>query len=171
MLQFERCFIMLCDDRTEGECLRLNLFGDLARRYQELNEIRLGDIGLLLNINKDELIGFFRACSEPQLHIEPDAWDGKFAAQVRVELVGKLQRIKDAAFILKKAGLGMRQAASGALVPQFPVHGREVGEKILAHFRKPNNKTPTAAGGQTRSVWRAVEQVTVEQETAMAAGQ
>ncbi len=31
----------------------------------------------------------------------------------------------------------MRQAASGALVPQYPIHGREVGEKILANFEEP----------------------------------
>ncbi len=128
---------MFCDDLTEGECLERNLFGDKAKRLECLDEIKPGDIGFLLNINRDELIGIFRAYSEPQLHIEPDAWDGKFAAQVRVELVGKLQRIKDAAFILKKADLEMRQAASGALVPKYPVHGQEVGEKILANFKEP----------------------------------
>ena len=128
---------MFCDDLTEGECLEHSLFGDKAKRFQCLDEIKPGDIGFLLNINRDELIGIFRACSEPQLHIEPDAWDGKFAAQVRVELVGKLQRIKDAAFILKKADLEMRQAASGALVPQFPIHERDVVEKILANFEEP----------------------------------
>ena len=136
MDQFERCFIMLCNDQTEGECLERNLFGDMARRLEYLDEIRPGDIGFLLNVNKDELIGIFRACSEAQLHIEPDAWDGKFAAQVRVELISELQRIKDAAYILNKAGVGMGQLASGLLAPQYPVHGREVGEKILANFRE-----------------------------------
>ena len=137
MIQFERCFIMFCDDRTEEECLRRNLFGDKARRLQSLDEIESGDIGFLLNINRDELMGIFRACSEPQLHIEPDAWDGEFAAQVRVEPIGELKRIEDAAYILKKAGSEMRLSVSGAFVPEYPVHGREVGEKILAHFREP----------------------------------
>ncbi len=136
-MDFERCFIMLCDDSTEEECLRRNLFGDMARRLENLDEIEPGDMGFLLNINRDELIGVFRACSEPQLHIEPDAWDGRFAAQVRVEPIGEFQRTKDAAYILKKAGLGMRQSVSGALVPEYPVHGREVGEKLLVHFREP----------------------------------
>jgi hypothetical protein len=134
MDQFERCFIMLCDDRTEAECLRRNLFGDMAKRLDYLDEIEPGDIGLLLNVNRDELIGIFRACSKAQLHIEPDAWDGRFAAQVRVELISKLQRKKDAAFVLNKAGVGMSQLKSGAPAPQYPVHGREVGEKILAYF-------------------------------------
>ena len=137
LINLERAFIMLCDDSTEEECLSRNLFGDMARRLENLDEIELGDIGFLLNINRDELIGIFRASSEPQLHIEPDAWNGGFAAQVRVELIGELQRIKDAAYILEKAGLETRQSVSGALVPEYPVHGREVGEKLLAHFREP----------------------------------
>lgn len=136
-MDFERCFIMLCDDDTEEECLRRNLFGDMARRLENLDEIESGDMGFLLNINRDELIGIFRACSEPQLHIEPDAWNGRFAAQVRVEPIGELQRVGDAAYILKKAGLAMRQSVSGALVPEYPVHGQEVGEKLLAHFGEP----------------------------------
>ena len=134
MIQSTRCFIMLCDERTEEECLRRNLFGDMAKRFEYLDEIERGDIGLLLNVNKDELIGIFRACSKAQFHIEPGAWNGRFAAQVRVELIGELQRIKDAAFVLKKAGVGMGQLASGAPAPQYPVHGRDVGAKILAHF-------------------------------------
>jgi len=137
MILFERVFIMLCNDLTKGECLERNLFGDKAKNLQLLNEINPGDIGLLLNVEKDELIGIFRACSEPQLHIEPDAWNGRFAAQVRVETIGKLQRIKDAAFILRNAGVGMSQLKSGAPAPQYPVHGRDVGEKILAHFEEP----------------------------------
>ena len=134
MLQFERCFIMLCNDLTEGECLERNLFGDMAKRLEYYDEVQLGDIGFLLNIYKDELIGIFRACSEAQLHIEPDAWDGKFAAQVRVELISKLQRIKEATYILNKSGVGMGQLASGAPAPNYPVHGQETGEKILSHF-------------------------------------
>ena len=135
MVEFERCFIMLCNDQTEGECLERNLFGDKARRLEYYDEIRPTDLGFLLNVSKDELIGVFRACSEAQLHIEPDAWNGKFAAQVRVELIGKLQRIKEATYILNKAGVVMSQLTSGAPAPQYPVHEQEVGEKILSHFK------------------------------------
>lgn len=137
MIEFERCFIMLCTNHTEEECLERSLFGDKARKYQDLSDIHPGDIGLLLNVDRNEMLGVFRACSEPQLHIEPQAWDGRFAAQVRIELIGKLQRITDAAFTLKRAGLEMTQLASGAPVPRFPVHGRDVGEKILSHFGEP----------------------------------
>ena len=57
MDEFNRVFIMLCDDRTEEERLRRNLFGDKAKRLDCLDEINPGDIGFLLNIDKDELAG------------------------------------------------------------------------------------------------------------------
>ena len=146
MIEFERGFIMLCNTSTEEECLRRSLFGDKAKRLQDLDEIKEGDIGLLLNFEKDELIGIFRACCEARLHIEPDAWDGRFAAQVCVEPVSEVKRIKDAAYILKKTGLGMKQSDLGAPIPQYPIHDRETIEKILAHFKEPNNKMPILAG-------------------------
>jgi len=134
---FERCFVMLANMMTEQECIDRNLFGDKAKRLDCLDEIRPGDIGFLLNIDRDELTGVFRACSEAQLHIEPNAWKGRFPAQVRVELTGPLMRIKDATYVLGKAGIGMGQLASGVPAPQYPVHGREVGERLLAHFGEP----------------------------------
>ena len=133
-MEFERCFIMLANTQTEQECIDRNLFGDKAKRLDCLDEIKPGDIGFLLNIDRDELIGVFRACSDAQLHIEPDAWKGKFPAQVRVELIGELKRVSDAAYILGKAGVGLRQLASGLPGPQEPVQGKDVGEKLLVHF-------------------------------------
>ncbi len=134
MLQFARCFIMLANMLTEQECIERNLFGDKAKRFNDLDEIKPRDIGFLLNIDRDELLGVFRACSEVQYDIEPKAWKGKFPAQVRVELVGPLMRISDAAYILGKAGVGMGQLASGIPAPQYPVHGKEAGERLLTHF-------------------------------------
>jgi len=133
-MDFERCFIMLCNMLTEQECIDRNLFGDKARRIDDLDEIKLGDVGFLLNIDRDELIGVFRACSEAQLHIEPDAWKGNFAAQVRVEPIGELKRINDAAYILGKAGVGLRQLASGMPGPEYPVQEKDAGEYLLKQF-------------------------------------
>ena len=139
MIDFERCFIMLADTLTEQECIDRNLFGDKARRIDDLDDIKSGDIGFLLNIDRDELVGVYRACAEAQLSIDSDAWKGKFPAQVRVELIGPLTRIKDAAYLLGKAGIGMGTLASGIPAPQYPVHGQEVGEHLLAHFEGPTD--------------------------------
>ena len=133
-MDVKRCFIMLCNWQTEQECIHRNLFGDKAKRLECLEEIKPGDLGFLLNIDRDELIGVFRACTEAQLHIDPKAWKGKFPAQVRVEPIGELKRINDAAYILGKAGVGMGELASGIPAPQYPVHGKDVGEKLLDHF-------------------------------------
>jgi hypothetical protein len=138
-MDFEKCFIMLCNWETEQECIDRNLFGDKAKRLECLADIRPGDIGFLLNIDRDELIGVFRARSEAQLHIDPKAWKGKFAAQVHVELIGELKRLSDAAYILGKAGVGLRQLASGLPGPQEPVQGKEVGEKLLVNFYSSEN--------------------------------
>ena len=135
-MDFERCFIMLANMLTEQECIDRNLFGDKAKRLDCLDEIKPGDVGFLLNIDRDELIGVFRACSEAQLHIDPKAWKGKFPAQVRVEPIGELKRVSDAAYILGKAGVALRQLASGLPGPQEPVQGKEVGEKLLVHFEQ-----------------------------------
>ena len=136
-MEYKRCFIMLCNWLTEQECIDSNLFGDKAKRLDCLDEIKPGDLGFLLNIDRDELIGVFRARTEAQLHIDPKAWKGKFPAQVRVEIVGELKRVKDAAYILGKAGVGLRQLASGLPGPQEPVQGKEAGEKLLVHFEEP----------------------------------
>lgn len=135
MTEFEKGFIMLCNIDTEKECLDRNLFGDKARRFQDLCEIRKGDIGFLLNVSKDEIIGVFKALSEPKLHIEPNAWNGGFPAQVRVKAIGKLQRINDATFILKQVGFTMTELASGAPFPQTPVCRRDIFEKLLDFFK------------------------------------
>lgn len=42
-MDFERCFIMLCNWQTEQECLDRNLFGDKAKRLEDLDEIKPGD--------------------------------------------------------------------------------------------------------------------------------
>ena len=132
MIGSERCFIMLCNNRTENECLGRNLFGDRKYRLEYLSEIQLGDIGFLLSTTNNELIGVFEATSQAELDIEQDAWQGEFEAQVKVEPVGELRRIKEAATHLANAGVGLIDIKSGALVPILPVQSQEVGKKLLA---------------------------------------
>ena len=55
-MEYKRCFIMLCNWQTEQECIDRNLFGDKAKRLEDLNEIKPGDIGFLFNYDRDELI-------------------------------------------------------------------------------------------------------------------
>lgn len=95
------CFFMLCTNSTEEECLERNLFGDREWTLPYLKTIKIGDIGFLLNISNDELLGIFIAKSEAALNIEPEAWEGKFPAQIKVKLISELQRISNASQKLK----------------------------------------------------------------------
>lgn len=136
MNDFEKCFIMLCTNTTERECLGRNLFGDRQSRLEYLTEIRPGDIGFLLNTTRNELIGPFKAQSKAELDIEEDAWCGEFRAQVHVELIGELKRVDEAATILAEAGINLVNLPSGKLVPLLPVQSRAIAEKLLASLKQ-----------------------------------
>lgn len=135
-MDFEKCFIMLCNKRTENECLGRNLFGDRKWRLEYLGDIRPDDVGFLLNTSSNELIGVFRAQSQAELDIEKDAWQGEFQAQIQVEPLGELKRAKEAATILANAGVSLIDLRSGALVPMLPVQSRAVANKLLACFQE-----------------------------------
>jgi len=135
---FNKCFIMLCNKRTEPECIVRNLFGDRKYRIDYFKEIRPGDLGFLLNTTTNELIGPFKALSEAQLDIEEEAWRGDFSAQVRVEPIGELKRLSEADSILSKAGISLIDIPSGALVPLLPVQSGEVGKKLSECLRETN---------------------------------
>jgi hypothetical protein len=90
------CFFAICTNKTENECIKKGLFGDKESRLQYLKSIKKGDFGFLLNVTKNQLLGIFAAESEARLNIDPDAWEGNFPAQVKVKLLGEIQRIKEA---------------------------------------------------------------------------
>jgi hypothetical protein len=87
---------MICTNNTEKECLDRGLFGDREWRIQYLRAVRKGNIGFLLNVSSNELLGIFAAEGPAQLNINPDAWRGNFPAQIKVKPLGKLQRIAEA---------------------------------------------------------------------------
>ena len=134
MTNLERCFIMLCNNRTENECIGRNLFGDRKYRLGYLSEIQPGDVGFLLNTNTNELIGVFKAQSQAELDIEEDARQGEFQAQVQVEPIGELERVGEASTVLAEAGVSLIDLKSGALAPILPVQGQDVGKKLLESF-------------------------------------
>jgi len=101
------------------------------------DDIKIGDMGLLFNYYKDELIGIFAATTQPDHNLNPDAWGGGFPTQVRVKPLGEIQRIKSAASILEKVGVKMKWRPNlKAKIPQFVVYDQEIAKKILAHFPK-----------------------------------
>jgi AAA+ superfamily predicted ATPase len=130
----KQCFFMICKNETKQECLDRNLFGGLEWQLTPMKQIRKGDIGLLINLSNNELIGIFEARGNAQLNIEPEAWQGKFPAQVRVHLLGTIQGVSKAIEKLSNIGVGMTTIKSGAHVPKFPVHSQDILDKVLVLF-------------------------------------
>ncbi len=132
------CFIMICTDKTEQECLYKGLFGDLESRMQYLTTIKEGDIGFLLNLSKDELLGIFLAESKAKLNIDEKAWGGKFPAQIKVKPIGNIQRIPGATSKLEEI-IKMSPIRSGKRAPAQNAYGPDITNKILSFFNIPDN--------------------------------
>ena len=127
---------MICSDKTEKECLERNLFGDYGYRFNRLKSIKKGDIGFLLNVNQDKLLGIFSAECPAKLDIEPNAWSGKFSAQVKVKLVGN--KVQETRGSTKKLEQFVRIKKQNEMYPTgLPVentYGPEITGKILSLF-------------------------------------
>lgn len=91
-----RYWKFVCKRDTEAECFQRMLFGDTMDLWKEVKNVRRGDILFLYNLETDILYGPFVAKSDGGLNIEPDAWSGKFPAQVRVKLPGAIAKITGA---------------------------------------------------------------------------
>ncbi|HEX2788405.1 MAG TPA: hypothetical protein VHP32_10910 [Ignavibacteria bacterium] len=91
-------FIFRCSDKTYGECLRRNLFGQTTNMKDYVKQVKKSDILFLHNVQKQIIEGPFFAKSDGMYNIIPDAWEGKFPQQVQVETRGKTSKIKKASF-------------------------------------------------------------------------
>jgi hypothetical protein len=132
------CFFMICTNDTEGECLDRGLFGDQGWLFPYLQVIKKGDIGFLINISKDEIIGVFEAVEPARLNIVPEAWGGRFPAQINVKLITKeYKRIDRASFRLKSI-LELKEIKRDKFpykIPKQKTYGPDVTNKVLESFR------------------------------------
>ena len=85
-------FIFKCNNQTQEECLRKNLFGS---REQWTVEVGADSICLLYNFQSEIVYGIWRATGTKGL-LEENAFDGRFPNQVRVRLDVEEQGIKQA---------------------------------------------------------------------------
>lgn len=75
----------VCRSETESECFQRGLFGSIIKFWDDVKEIKKGDVLFLYNIDTDVLFGPFIAATDGGLDIDHEAWGGRFQAQVRVE--------------------------------------------------------------------------------------
>mgnify|MGYP001054290362 FL=1 len=98
-------FIAVCKNDTEQECFDRMLFGSLRSWWDKVQQVQKGDVGFLLNLDEDILSGPFRAESNGTLNIVPEAWGGRFPAQVRVSREKGGASILNARQMLREFGI------------------------------------------------------------------
>jgi hypothetical protein len=131
------CFFMICTNDTEGECLDRGLFGDQEWLFPYLQVIKKGDIGFLINVSNDEIIGVFEAVEPARLNIVPEAWGGKFPAQINVKLITKEHKRIDRASFRLKSILELREVKRDKFaykIPKQKAYGPDVTNKVLESF-------------------------------------
>lgn len=77
--------MFVCRNDTQEECLERKLFSISERYKRKAIGIKEGDIVFLYNLDTGQLFGIFEARSKCLENIVPDAWNGRFPNQVRVE--------------------------------------------------------------------------------------
>lgn len=138
------CFFMLCTERTEEECLRKSLFGDREWKLPDLKLIKNGDIGFLINVSRNQLIGLFQAVSPAQLNIDKEAWGGEFPAQVKVKSLGPIQRVNNASEQLGKI-LTLKKVHN-YYIPRQNTYGPDITEQVLSLFRTSDDTVKLPEG-------------------------
>ena len=130
------CLIMLCTNKTENECIKKSLFADREWRLPYLKSVKPGDIAFLMNITKDELLGTFITESSAKFDIELEAFNGEFPAQIKVKLIGQLQRINDASRKLENIIMmkEIRKKSFSYKIPLKNTYGPDVTNQILMLF-------------------------------------
>jgi hypothetical protein len=79
-----KCWKFVCKNDTEAECFQKMLFGDIGRRREIVGRVKEGSICSLYNLDADTLFCPFEARSSGQMNTKPEAWGGRFPAQVKV---------------------------------------------------------------------------------------
>jgi len=76
------------------------LFGNNKVYGATAMRVKKGDFLFLWNLDSDLLYGVFRASTNAQLNLVPEAWNGKYPYQVKVEAVGKIHPLREAKKLL-----------------------------------------------------------------------
>lgn len=78
-------YVFVCNNETQKECLERKLFGTTEKYYSKVIQIKEGDLLFHYNLDTEQLFGVFEARSECLHDIIPDAWNGRYPYQVKVE--------------------------------------------------------------------------------------
>jgi len=80
-----RYYIFMCNSNYAGEFLSEGIFGARSEFHPTVRIIRPGDFIFLWYRDLEQLFGIFKATTQGQLNINPDAFDRNYPSQVRVD--------------------------------------------------------------------------------------
>ena len=109
-----RGFLFASTQATEPECFNRLLLATEKAYGPVVMRVRKDDLLFLNNIDTNTLHGVFRATSDGGFNIQPEAWNGKYPYQVKVELLGDVVSLVDAKGILNRFGLGRNKPLFGS---------------------------------------------------------
>jgi DNA modification methylase len=144
-----RGFIFACTDRSEAECLGRLLFGTEKAYGPIVIRIRQGDLLFLNNIETDVLHGVFRAVSNGSVDIEPDAFEGKYRYQVKVEPLGDIIGLGKAKRVLTNLGIKRNT----------PLYGKQLAYFLGLFLAQPVPSTDRTEVNENRSTILIKEQI------------
>ena len=96
--------------------LKANAFWNKQAIWSMAIRVKKGSFLFLLNLNTDLLLGVFRSLSDGKLNIEPDAWNGNYPYQVKVESLGDIVPVENAKKLLKSMGISRSSIIEGKAV-------------------------------------------------------
>ena len=111
-----RGYVFACTNASQKECFERKLFGTSKLYGAAAMRVKKGDFLFLLNLNSDLLYGVFKAVTDGEFNIMPEAWNGAYPYQVKVEPIGEIVPLKDAKKLLKKLGVDRASLIGKAIV-------------------------------------------------------
>jgi len=103
--------IFACTKTSEKECLDRMVFGTNKIYAHKINRVKTGDKIFLLNVDTDTLYGSFTASSDGAFNLVPEAWNGKYPYQVKVEKYEEtIKTVEKASKLLSKMGISWKES-------------------------------------------------------------
>ncbi|CAI9786856.1 unnamed protein product [Fraxinus pennsylvanica] len=124
-------FIFMCNQSTKSECYQYRVFGLPAGKKEVVESITPGTKLFLFDFVLKRLYGVYEATSAGTMNLEPDAFRGKFPAQVKFKIFKECLPLHESSFrrVLKEnyEGQKFKQELSGKQVRNLLSSFRPLG--------------------------------------------
>ncbi len=158
-----RGFIFTTSNKTEKECLDRMLFGTDRVYGPVVIRIRKGDLLFLVNIDEDVIYGVFKAVSDGGFKIVPEAWNGRYPYQVKVEILGEMIKLKDANKILKRFKIRRNTPLYGKKLLEF-LNLFIPNTSLLLNPEVKSNKAIRLIIGEKEKIKKHINEIDIEDE-------